>query len=84
MPGTLPLDTTPVRNELLRYRLKRPEDDPEVQATPAAIPHSRVVERIFDPWPPNVGAIDWENFNTTIYSTNYAMYTLERKTTNHT
>jgi hypothetical protein len=38
---------------------------------------------IFDPWPPNTGAIYWENFNTTNYSTSYGMYTLERRTTNH-
>lgn len=38
---------------------------------------------IFDPWPPNTGAIYWENFNATNYSTSYAMYTLVRKTTNH-
>lgn len=35
---------------------------------------------IFDPWPPNTGAIYWENFNTA----NYAwICTLIRKTTNH-
>jgi hypothetical protein len=38
---------------------------------------------IFDPWPPNVGAVYWENFNTTIYSTSYGRYTLERRTTSH-
>ncbi len=35
---------------------------------------------IFDPWPPNVGAIYWENFNTAYYAWNG---TLVRKTTNH-
>jgi len=39
---------------------------------------------IFNPWPPNVGAVSWENFNTTVYSTSYGMYTLERRTTTHT
>lgn len=38
---------------------------------------------IFDPWPSNTGAIYWENFNTTTYSTSYGMYTLVRKITNH-
>jgi hypothetical protein len=38
---------------------------------------------IFNPWPPNVGAVSWENFNTTVYSTSYGMYTLERKVTDH-
>ncbi len=38
---------------------------------------------IFDPWPANTGAIYWENFNTTTYSTSYGMYTLARRTTNH-
>jgi len=36
---------------------------------------------IFDPWPPNTGAIYWENFNTTTY---LCTFTLERKSTNHT
>jgi hypothetical protein len=36
---------------------------------------------IFDPWPPNVGAISWESFNTTYYAW---ICTLIRKTTNHT
>jgi hypothetical protein len=35
---------------------------------------------IFDPWPPNTGAIYWENFNTSYYAWNG---TLIRKTTNH-
>lgn len=38
---------------------------------------------IFDPWPPNTGAIYYENFNTTNYSTSYGRYTLVRRTTNH-
>lgn len=38
---------------------------------------------IFDPWPPSTGAISWENFNTTTYSTSYGRYTLERRTTSH-
>jgi len=38
---------------------------------------------IFDPWPPNVGAIYWENFNTATYSTSYGRYTLERRTSSH-
>jgi hypothetical protein len=40
---------------------------------------------IFDPWPPNVGAVYWENFNTASsdYSTDYGRYTLARRTTNH-
>jgi hypothetical protein len=49
---------------------------------PISIPQPRYLY-IFDPWPPNVGAIYWENFNTTNYSTSYGMYTLVRKTTNH-
>jgi hypothetical protein len=36
---------------------------------------------IYDPWPPNVGAIYWENFNTTNHM---CMFTLVRRTTNHT
>lgn len=36
---------------------------------------------IHDPWPPNTGAIYWENFNTTNYLCNF---TLARRTTNHT
>jgi hypothetical protein len=35
---------------------------------------------IFDPWPPNVGAISWENYNT---ANHMCMYTLKRRTTNH-
>ncbi len=35
---------------------------------------------IFDPWPPNTGAIYWENFNTGSYAW---LGTLVRKTTNH-
>ena len=40
-------DNPSVRYLTLRHLLKRSEDDPEVQAARAAIPHSRVVERIF-------------------------------------
>ena len=35
---------------------------------------------IFDPWPPNTGAVSWENFNTTSHM---CMFTLARRTTNH-
>lgn len=35
---------------------------------------------IFDPWPPNTGAIYWENFNTAYYAW---IGTLVRNTTNH-
>jgi hypothetical protein len=35
---------------------------------------------IFDPWPPNVGAIYWENFSTSSYAW---IGTLVRRTTNH-
>jgi hypothetical protein len=40
-------DNPSVRYLTLCYLLDRPEDDPEVEATRAAIPRSRVVERIF-------------------------------------
>ncbi|PXF54111.1 MAG: hypothetical protein C4B58_16175 [Deltaproteobacteria bacterium] len=36
---------------------------------------------IYDPWPVNVGAISWENYNTAYYAW---IGTLVRKTTNHT
>ena len=35
---------------------------------------------IFDPWPPNTGAVSWENFNTTSHM---CMFTMARRTTNH-
>lgn len=35
---------------------------------------------IYDPWPPNTGAIYWENFNTTNYLCNFS---LVRRTTSH-
>jgi hypothetical protein len=40
-------DNPSVRYLTLRHLLERSEDDPEAQAARAAIPHSRVVERIF-------------------------------------
>jgi hypothetical protein len=40
-------DNPSVRHLALRHLLGRPEDDPEVKAARAAIPRSRVVERIF-------------------------------------
>jgi len=35
---------------------------------------------IYDPWPPNTGAISWENFDTTNH---LCMFTMVRRTTNH-
>jgi hypothetical protein len=43
----LEADNPSVRYLALRHLLGRPEADPEVQAARAAIPRSRVVERIF-------------------------------------
>jgi hypothetical protein len=40
-------DNPSVRYLALRHLLERSEDDPEVKAARAAIPHSRLVERIF-------------------------------------
>ena len=40
-------DNPSVRYLTLRHLLEQSEDDPEVQAARAAIPHSQVVERIF-------------------------------------
>jgi len=47
IPWLLEPDNPSVRYLALRHLLDRPEDDPEVREARAAIPHSRVVERIF-------------------------------------
>ena len=47
MGWLLEKDNPSVRYLALRHLLGRPEDDPEVKAARAAIPRSRVVERLF-------------------------------------